>query len=76
MNLMKTQNNRAIISAISDRVISEIQNIVGKPASDKDDFGTDTSTYHQGLGDRPEGSNVNLSKRYPNLPLILQRTRT
>ena len=62
VNMKHTQINRAISYAINGRVISDYQNIVSKNLSLRErDIGTGTSTFHNGLGDKPDGSNINLS---------------
>ena len=49
MNMTHTQINRAIISAISDRVFSEIQIKFWNLALNQKGTGTGTSTYDQGI---------------------------
>ena len=61
MVVMQTPINGAINSATNDRVILEIQNIVERLTLKENIFGTVTSTCHQGLGDRPDGSQTNLT---------------
>ena len=49
MNMTHTQINRAISSAISDRVYSEIQIIIWNLPLNQKGTGTGTSTYDQGI---------------------------
>ena len=44
MNLMQTQINRAISSAINERALPEIQNIMGNLPWDQNGTGTGTSS--------------------------------
>ena len=51
MNLMQTQIKRANNSAINDRVLPEIQNIIGNLPLDQNGTGTSTSSNEPGFGD-------------------------
>ena len=59
MNILQMRIRRAI----KDRVILELQNIVGALFSSGKESGTGMSTCHQDLSDRPGVSNNNLSKK-------------
>ena len=50
LSMMHAQINRAIGSAINDRVIPEIQSIFNNLPLREKDAGTGTSTCHKGLG--------------------------
>ena len=63
--MMHTQFNGAISSAItdtSDKVISEVQNIIVNLTSRQKDVGTRMFTCNQGLSDWPNRTNINLKK--------------
>ena len=59
MNTMQKQ----IRKRIKDRVILDLQKIVGIFSSREKKFETGTSTCHFGPGNRPNVSNKNLSKK-------------
>ena len=59
--MIHTQFNRDISSAISDRFITELKNLIGNVPLNQNGVGTDTSSCDQGLLDKPDGSYVNLT---------------
>ena len=63
LNMMHTQINWPIRTAINDRVFPHIQDIVCSLPLRERDIGTGTSSCDKGLGAKSDGSNTNLSKK-------------
>ena len=62
MSVIPTPFDTADNYAINDRVSPEIQDIVGTLPPRENIFGTSTSIFHESLGDKLDGSNVNISQ--------------
>ena len=63
MNIMQTQINRAINSAITDRIIPEMQNLFGSLPSDQNGTGLSTTVNDQGFCYSWRESNINITKK-------------
>ena len=62
VSMMLFQINRAINSAMDDRVIPAIQKIASNLPLGEKEIVTATSTCHQGHGDMPDGPSINSTK--------------
>ena len=63
MNLIQSQINRAISSAISDRVIPEVQKIMGSLLLNRNGPEPYTSLKEGGIGNARKNTNVKFTKR-------------
>ena len=63
MSMMQSQINRAIHSAISDRVIPEIQNIMGSLSSGQRDTESGTSVDNQNSSEDTVGLKTEITKK-------------
>ena len=61
--MMHVQFNRKTSSVINDRVIPYIQNSVNSLFLREKDAVTGTSTCYQGFGNKPDGSEIIVSKK-------------
>ena len=76
ISMMHTQINRAIRSAITDRVIPEIQSVIGNLPLNQNGAGKDMSSSDQGLCSKLKGSKEILTKKTLGPPLILEKPWT
>ena len=65
MNLMQTQNYRAISSAINDILLPEIQNIMSSLPLDQNVTGKGTSSNERGFGNVWKDPNTKITKKDP-----------
>ena len=63
MNMRQVQISRAINAAINDRVIPEIQNIMGSMSFGQKDTESGTLTNNQAISEKTKGVNIKLSKK-------------
>ena len=63
INMMHTQISRAIGSVISDRVIPEVQRVIGNLLLNQNGVATVTSSFDQGLAGNTKGPKPKLSKK-------------
>ena len=63
MSMMRSQINRVIGSAISDRVIPEIQNMMGLPSSGQKDTDSGTSTNNQENSEEKSWLKIKVTKK-------------